>query len=338
MKKTQALFCHGPGTPEPFTVRPCALAEPQKGEIRVEIAATVVNPIDLRRSEGYGKRLFRLIKAAGFPLVLGNDFAGRVTAIGPDVTEFAVGDSVFGANPPSTMGTHATDTIAKVAHTLRAPAGRDPTSLAVLPYGFTTMWLAVAGAGLTRSNASGREVLVHGASGGLGMLALRLLSNWGARVTAVGWADTHDALIDAGAAIVLDARTRPFASLAPTFDATLNFATWDDDLALIACLRRDALGHATTVHPLVANFDRLGWVRGAIASIMAKRRHTRALPAGCKRYNWTLFRANTEALAELDRLLDHLHLPVGCVVNLADGASAFAHVHDKKPGRAVIAP
>ncbi len=63
-----------------------------------------------------------------------------------------------------------------------------------------------------------------------------------------------------------------------TFDATLNFAAWDDDLALIGALRDGALGHATTVHPLLVNFDELGWVRGVLRTTSDKRRHRAALP------------------------------------------------------------
>ena len=54
-----------------------------------------------------------------------------------------------------------------------------------MPYSFVTMWLAVRGAGLTRENAAGKRVLVHGAAGGLGTLALQMLSGWGAKITAI---------------------------------------------------------------------------------------------------------------------------------------------------------
>jgi NADPH:quinone reductase-like Zn-dependent oxidoreductase len=68
---------------------------------------------------------------------------------------------------------------------LHAPPGQDLQALAALPYSFVTMWLAVHGAGVTRENATGKKVLVHGAAGGLGTLALQMLSGWGAHVTAI---------------------------------------------------------------------------------------------------------------------------------------------------------
>ena len=61
------------------------------------MAAASVNPIDVRRSEGYGRRLLSLIGAGKFPLMLGNDLAGTVTAVGSRVSTFKVGDRVYGA-------------------------------------------------------------------------------------------------------------------------------------------------------------------------------------------------------------------------------------------------
>jgi NADPH:quinone reductase-like Zn-dependent oxidoreductase len=113
------------------------------------------------------------------------------------------------------------------------------------------MWRAVRDAGLTRQNAAAKNILVHGAAGGLGTLALQMLSAWGARATAIARSSSFAACREAGAAEVVDRTSKPFASLSRSFDATLNFATWDDELALLGCLREGGLGHATTVHPML---------------------------------------------------------------------------------------
>jgi len=98
---------------------------------------------------------------------------------------------------------------------------------------------------------------------------------------------------------VLDGTRKPFGQLDATFDATLNFATWVDDLALVCCLRNGARGHATTVHPLLGNLDKYGWVRGALHSLSEKKGHRAALPKGTRNYAWTLFRPDREALSVL---------------------------------------
>jgi reticulon-4-interacting protein 1, mitochondrial len=146
--------------------------------------------------------------------------------------------------------------------------------------------------------------------------------------------------LQAGAAEGLDGSKEPFASLDRTFDATLNFATWGDDLALVRCLRAGALGHATTVHPMLANFDKYGWVRGALRSLSEKNAHRKALPKGTKNYVWTLFRPDSEALAQLAELVEEqrLGLAIGIRKPFAQGADAFDHVRKGKPGRALLAP
>jgi NADPH:quinone reductase-like Zn-dependent oxidoreductase len=230
--------------------------------------------------------------------------------------------------------------LAKAEHVLPVPAGQDFQALAALPYSFVTMWLAVHGAGLTRQNAGGKRVLVHGAAGGLGTLALEMLSAWGAQVTAVARPPDFAACRQAGAAEAVDGSVKPFASLPRAFDATLNFAAWEDDLALLGCLRDGALGHATTVHPLLANFDEFGWLRGALKTFSDKRRHRAALPKGTRRYAWTIFKPEAAALLDLRQLVEQqrVGLPVGLRTPLAEAARAFDHVRDRRRGRALILP
>ena len=302
--------------------------------------AASVNPIDVRRAEGYGRRLLSLLGAGRFPMVLGNDFAGTVATTGARVSTFKPGDRVYGLKPASADGTHASYVLVKAAHVLRAPADGDLQALAAIPYSFVTMWLAVRGAGLTRENAAGKKVLVHGAAGGLGTLALQMLSAWGANITAIARPATLAGCLQAGATEVLDGNKQPFASLGRTFDATLNFATWDDDLALLRCLRDGALGHATTVHPMLGNLDRYGWVRGGLKSFSEKKSHRAALPKGAKNYAWTLFRPNAAALADLATLVEQkrLSLPIGVRKTLQQADDAFDHVRKGRQGRALLTP
>jgi len=340
METKTALFCLGPAAKGALELRRVPRRNPAADEVEIAMEAASVNPIDVRRAEGYGRRLLSLIGAGKFPLVLGNDFAGTIATVGSKVSAFKVGDRVYGLKPASAQGTHASQVLAKAAHVLPAPAGQDPQALAAIPYSFVTMWLAVRGAGLTRENAAGKKVLVHGAGGGLGTLALQMLSVWGAKTTAAAWPEMHAGCLQAGAAEVVDSSKESFASLGRVFDATLNFATWDDDLTLVRCLRDGALGHATTVHPMLGNFDKYGWVRGALRSLSEKKSHRAALPKGTRNYAWVLFRPDSEALSELAELVEQqrLNLPIAVRSPLQQADEAFDHVRKGRPGRAVLTP
>jgi len=338
MSENTIVACLGPTAKGAIEIRRISRKKPRADEIEVAVQAASVNPIDVRRAEGYGRRLLSLLGAAKFPMVLGNEFAGTVIAVGTSVRTFKIGDVVYGVKPTSIEGTHASHVLTKAAHAIPAPEGQDLQLLAAIPYCFVTMWLAVRGAGLTRQNARGKRVLVHGAAGGLGTLALQMLSAWGARVTAITWPSSSAACLDAGAAEVVDCTNSPFAALTRTFDATLNFASWEDDLSLVACLRQGALGHATTVHPMLRNFDELGWLHGALKTFSEKKRRGNALPNGTKHYAWTLFRPEGAALSELEELvrLGHVNLPIGLRKPFEEAAEALDHVRAGRAGRAIL--
>jgi len=340
METRTALFCLGPAGNVAFDVRQVPRRRPNAHELEIAVEAASVNPIDVRRAEGYGLRLLSLLGAGKFPMVLGNDFAGTIVATGSKVSAVNSGARVFGLKRTSAEGTHASHVLVKAVSVLPAPAGRDLRALAAIPYSFVTMWLAVRGAGLTRENAAGKKVLVHGAAGGLGTLALQMLSAWGAKVTAIALPSALEACREAGAADVLDGTREPFSRLDATFDATLNFATWDDDLALVRCLRDGACGHATTVHPLLGNLDKYGWVPGALHSLSQKKSHRAGLPKGTRNYAWTLFRPNREALSELAQLVaqQRLSLPIGTRRPLREAAEAFEYVRKGRLGRALLTP
>jgi len=233
---------------------------PGAGEIEVAVEAASVNPIDVRRSSGYGKSLFSLMGAAKLPLTLGNDFAGRVIRVGKDVGHLREGDAVFGAAPPSSRGTHASCVVVPASHAVLRPAGMPSAELAAVPYNFLTVMKALQAAGLGEANLAGIDVLVHGGTGGLGMIAVQLLKRRGAHVAATGSRDRLPRCRRAGADLLID--RDELRTLSYRFAATLNFANWDDEGALLRLLDPQALGHATTVHPLLGNFDRLGLLMG----------------------------------------------------------------------------
>ncbi|MES2149330.1 MAG: alcohol dehydrogenase catalytic domain-containing protein [Pseudomonadota bacterium] len=325
------------GGPEQLRVLELPMPAPGRGEVVLRLKAAAVNPIDTRRRAGYGRRLMSVLGAARLPLVLGNDFAGTVCAVGRGVTGLREGDTVFGAKPPSRQGSHATHLAVDAGLVLHQPRGITATQLAVMPYNFLTVWRAMAGAGITRANIHGRDVLVHGASGGLGLIALRLLHSMGARVTAVAGA-RRDACRLAGAASVVDRHSIPLRALPRQFAATLNFASWDDEAALLGLLAPGALGHATTVHPLLGRVDASGLAGGLAGAWLEKRRMGSKVPAGA-RYAWTVFRperATLEQLANFAPLLQLATEPLG--FPLARAAQAHWHVEQQLPGRAVLLP
>ena len=337
------LVCTQTASPSQLAVRKVNLPHPRAGDVLVRVHATSVNPIDAKRAAGYGSRLLGLKGAARFPLVLGNDVAGIVEAVGTGVTRFARGQRVFGVlGTGRAGGAHASHVVVPQDLLLPAPDDTDPTALSVLPYSFTTMWLALRSTGITPSSAQGARVLINGASGGLGRLAVQVLRQWDSEVTAICGRGQRQAGLDLGAAVAVEHGPACIQSLPVDFDVVLNFANWDDEALLASRLGAQALGHATTVHPLLANFDRLGWMGGAWAS-RSDRARVRAIIASRApkaSYAWTIFKPEREALEALAEGVRarRLALPIGIAVPFDNAIAAFDHVSAGQPGRAVLLP
>lgn len=343
MTETTELVCLHTGDHTSFQVRNTQAPTPGKGQILVRVQAASVNPIDVKRAGGYGRRLLGVLGAAGDAIVLGNDFAGTVLAVGEAVNNFAVGDPVFGLVPTGRAGGAHRGVLAVDAGLARAlPALADPQAAAVLPYTFCTLWRTLRAVHLGPESARGKRVLIHGASGALGQLATQCLAAWGADITAVCSARHADLCLSLGARHVVDRQTRRLDDLPSRFQVTLNFGSWDDEAALLRRLGPDALGHATTVHPLLGALDAYGWVGGTwrIASqwrrmrALARQRNPRA------RYAWVVFQP--DALA-LDALLDllrngRIRLGVGLALPFSQAQGAFDYVAQGHPQRAVLLP
>lgn len=165
-----------PATPQVGDVE---APRPQAGEVLVEVASASVNGFDLSVAAGYVKDMME----HRFPLVLGKDFAGTVTELGEGVRDFAVGDQVFGVvmKPVLQDGT--------LAQYATVPAGY---GLARIPEGLSVQDAGALGlAGTAALNsldaaqvAEGDTVLVSGATGGVGALAVQLAAARGANVIA----------------------------------------------------------------------------------------------------------------------------------------------------------
>ena len=146
---------------------------PGPGEVLVRVAATSVNPIDMKRRSGEAKGFAPI----SFPGIVGKDVAGTVVSCGPGVKALTSGDRVFGlANQ-----TYAELCVVKADDLAKIPAGLDLLEAAALPLVTTTGYqLIMNGARVSK----GESVLVAGAVGSVGRAAVFTAKSLGARVIA----------------------------------------------------------------------------------------------------------------------------------------------------------
>jgi NADPH:quinone reductase-like Zn-dependent oxidoreductase len=178
--------------------------------------------------------------------LLGSDFAGRVEAVGPAVTRFAVGDEVFGALAPR-FGAHAEYVcLSQDAALALKPAGVTYPEAAAL---VDTTALA-----FLRDNAhlaSGQSILVNGASGSVGTGAVQLAQHLGAHVTGVCSGPNTDLVERLGAEVILDYTLTDFTRAGPIYDVVFDVASKSSFARSRRVLRRGGVYLTTAPSPAI---------------------------------------------------------------------------------------
>ncbi len=212
----QAVVQHRYGGSEQLSIAEIADPVPGPGEVLVEV-----------RAAGIDRGTWHLM--AGLPLVMrlgfgfrgpkvpvpGRDVSGVVVAVGPAVAAYAVGDEVIG----TADGSLAERTVVPEKRLARKPVSLSHEEAAVLPVSGLTALQAVRAAGVT----AGQQVLVIGASGGVGTYAVQLAVAAGATVTGVASGAKADLVRSLGADRVLD-HTREEVEQDGRYDAILDIA------------------------------------------------------------------------------------------------------------------
>ena len=211
----KALVYRRYGGPEVLALADVPQPEPREREALVRVRATSINAADrvLLRGEPFLVRLGQGFSTPRHP-TLGFDVAGHVEAVGSAVTQFRVGDEVFGA---SKFGAFAELVCVNEETLVPKPAGVSFEAAAATP---TAGYTALQGLRKGRI-AAGQKVLIDGASGGVGTFAIQIAIAYGAEVTAVCSTRNVEIARALGASRVIDYRREDFASDAQRYDLVL---------------------------------------------------------------------------------------------------------------------
>jgi NADPH:quinone reductase-like Zn-dependent oxidoreductase len=143
--------------------------EPKADEVLVKVHVAGVNPVDWKIRNGLGERL-----GLKLPIMLGGEIAGTIETIGSEVKDFKEGDAVYGI---IASGGYAEYAIAKVGDIAPKPESLDFKNAAAVPLGALSAWQAMFD---LANLSSGQRILIGGASGGVGSLAVQLAKAKGA--------------------------------------------------------------------------------------------------------------------------------------------------------------
>ena len=204
------------GSPDVLRVEEIEKPTPTDDQVLIRVRAASINPYDWHFLEGT-PYVMRLESGLRKPKKrqLGVDYAGVVEAVGKRVTELKPGDEVFGGK----QGALAEYVCARANRAVRKPPGVSFEQAASLPIAATTALQGLRDSGKLKP---GQDVLINGASGGVGTFAVQLGKDFGAHVTAICSTRNMELVRSLGAEQVVDYTKEDFTNSPKRYDLILD--------------------------------------------------------------------------------------------------------------------
>jgi NADPH:quinone reductase-like Zn-dependent oxidoreductase len=212
MMKAMLLINHGGPEMLRYGEAPDPTAGP--GEVVVDVHAASVNGADYKVRLGRGR-----YNLSRFPHILGRDFSGIVSTLGAGVTDFAVGDAVFGVTDQGIEGAYAEKIAINAAIIAKKPDRLGHAEAAAL--GLTSLTALTAIEDTAQLDA-GQTILIQGGAGGVAGFGVQLAKHLGATVIATASAGNHSYVRGLGADQVIDYNAKDFTEIGPICDVVFD--------------------------------------------------------------------------------------------------------------------
>jgi NADPH:quinone reductase-like Zn-dependent oxidoreductase len=183
----------------------------ESDQVLVKVLAAGVNPVDWKIRAGWLKEFM----PQSFPLTLGQDLSGEVSELGENVSQFKVGDQIFGFG----YGSYAEYAAARANEIALKPRSLDFNAAASIPTACLTAWQALIDLGHV---SQGQLILIHGAAGGVGSFAVQIAKWKGGRIVATAAAADAPYLKSLGVEQVIDYQSERFEDRAGNPDIVID--------------------------------------------------------------------------------------------------------------------
>lgn len=250
------------GSPDVLEVTELKRPEPQKNQVLIQNFASSINAYDWHKLRGDSFMI--KIGGGGFfkpkNAVLGCDIAGKVVAVGQDVTRFKAGDDVYGCMADGLgEGGYAEYVVAPEKTLALKPAQMSFEQAAAIPMAGLTAFQSIELANIQE----GQSVLITGASGGVGSFAVQFARNLGANVTAVCGGKNAGMVMGIGAASIIDYRKENFWENGKLFDTIIDIAP---NCSLKNCIKPLSKNGSY----ILVGFKKTGMIRHMFATMFSK--------------------------------------------------------------------
>lgn len=230
------------GGPEQMKLSDAPMPTCGSHEVLVRVIAAGVNPVDWKIRSGQMAAMLQL----PLPLTLGWDVAGVVEAVGASVRDFVPGDEVFAQAGFGHGGTYAEYVALDAAEVAKKPTTLAFAQAVALPMPAQAAWAAVHD---TAQVTAGQRLLIHGAAGSLGAVAVQLAKSAGAYVIATASGEGVALAASLGADEVIDYRRQAFDAVARGVDTVIDTVGGATQAASWRVLNPGGLLVATTMPP-----------------------------------------------------------------------------------------
>jgi alcohol dehydrogenase len=193
------------GGPDAVQVNQIDIPVVGENEVLIEVYAASVNPYNLKQREGK-------VPTPKIPITLGSDFSGVISSVGEGITEWQVGDEVYG----QARGSWAEFAVASTSAFAKKPESLNFEMAAAVPLVATSAYEALVEAMQLKK---GQKILIHGGAGGIGSMAIQLAKYLGAEVATTVSPDNAEFVRELGADHIIDYRSQDFSELLHNYDA-----------------------------------------------------------------------------------------------------------------------
>ena len=279
-------------------LRQLPVPEPSPTQVLVRICAAAVNPLDLLLLSGS----LRLLWKTPLPLTLGNECAGVVERVGPEVTRFRAGDRVYARLPLERIGAFAEYAAVDQDALARIPAGYSFRQAAAIPLTGLTAYQGITEELQARP---GQTLLIPGGSGSFGQMAVPIARELGLRVIVTGNSRAREGILALGAERYLDYRQENYWEVLSGVDHvidTLGPKEFERELSVLKPGGR-LLSLRTGPNRAFGESHSLpGWQKALFT--LAGARYDRAARRQGKEYRFLFVRADGAQLETITRMVE----------------------------------
>lgn len=278
------------------------IPEPNENEVIIKVMAAAVNPLDILQLTGS----VRLIQDYRMPLTLGNECSGIVEKTGNNVKDFSAGDRVYTRLPINRIGAFAEYVTVDHEDLAKMPSGYDFVTAAAIPLAGLT---AYQGLVEELEVQAGKTLLITGASGSFGQVAVPIAKSMGLRVIVTGNTRSKDKLLKMGADQYIDYKKENYWEVLSDVDYvidTLGANGFEHELSVLKKGGR-LLSLRTAPNRMFAKRNGFPWLKRVLFTLAGSKFDSAARKQG-KEYRFMFVRSSGEQLKQVTEIVEKYHI------------------------------